>query len=193
MKRNRKREPLRFGTVTKSLFVCVCVAISGLGYVWQKNAIYRLGDEIKRREALLSSAQKRNLMLAAQLARLVEHVLGPKRGGIHPATRVFQGLRIAVNSELTNLRQGLDVATRFLRSGARIAVISFHSLEDRIVKQFFVEKSSSCICPPELPVCGCGRKETLRIVTRKPVTAGEAEVGLNPRARSAMLRVAEKI
>ncbi len=70
MKRNRKREPLRFGTVTKSLFVCVCVAISGLGYVWQKNAIYRLGDEIKRREALLSSAQKRNLMLAAQLAHL---------------------------------------------------------------------------------------------------------------------------
>ena len=70
MKRNRKREPLRFGTVTKSLFMCVCVAISGLGYVWQKNAIYRLGDEIKRREALLSSAQKRNLMLAAQLAHL---------------------------------------------------------------------------------------------------------------------------
>jgi hypothetical protein len=70
MKRNRKREPLRFGTVTKSLVVCVCVAISGLGYVWQKNAIYRLGDEIKRREALLSSAQKRNLMLAAQLAHL---------------------------------------------------------------------------------------------------------------------------
>ena len=70
MKRNRKREPLRFGTVTKSLFVCVCVAISGLGYVWQKNAIYRLGDEIKKREALLSSAQKRNLMLAAQLAHL---------------------------------------------------------------------------------------------------------------------------
>lgn len=70
MKRNRKREPLRFGTVTKSLFVCICVAISGLGYVWQKNTIYRLGDEIKKREALLSSAQKRNLMLAAQLAHL---------------------------------------------------------------------------------------------------------------------------
>jgi hypothetical protein len=70
MKRNRKREPLRFGTVTRSLFVCVCVAISGLGYVWQKNAIYRSGDEIKRREALLSSAQKRNLMLAAKLAYL---------------------------------------------------------------------------------------------------------------------------
>jgi 16S rRNA (cytosine1402-N4)-methyltransferase len=98
-----------------------------------------------------------------------------------------------VNNELANLRQGLDVATRFLRSGARIAVISFHSLEDRIVKQFFVEKSSGCICPPELPVCGCGRKETLRIVTRKPVTADEMEVGVNPRARSAKLRVAEKI
>ena len=98
-----------------------------------------------------------------------------------------------MNDELANLRQGLDVATRFLRSGARVAVISFHSLEDRIVKQLFVEKSNSCICPPDLPVCRCGRKETLRIVTKKPVTASEAEVDVNPRARSAKLRVAEKI
>jgi len=159
--------------------------------------IFRVYGEEKRSRAIarkiVAERERAPLETTTQLARLVEQVLGPKRGAIHPATRVFQGLRIAVNNELTNLRQGLDVATRFLRSGARIAVISFHSLEDRIVKQFFVEKSSSCICPPELPVCGCGRKETLRIVTKKPVTADETEVGVNPRARSAKLRVAEKI
>ena len=128
-----------------------------------------------------------------QLARLVEGVLGPKRGTIHPATRVFQALRIAVNNELDNLRRGLEVATKFLKSSGRLAVISFHSLEDRIVKQFFVEQSSGCICPPDLPACACGRKNVLRIVTRKPLTAGEAEVRANPRARSAKLRVAEKL
>ncbi len=159
--------------------------------------IFRVYGEEKRSRAIarkiVTERERAPLETTAQLARLVEQVLGPKRGGIHPATRMFQGLRIAVNNELTNLRQGLDVTTRFLRAGARIAVISFHSLEDRIVKQFFVEKSGGCICPPELAVCVCGRKETLRIVTRKPVTAGEAEVGVNPRARSAKLRVAEKI
>ena len=159
--------------------------------------IFRVYGEEKRSRAIarkiVTERERVPLETTAQLARLVEQVLGSKRGVIHPATRVFQGLRIAVNNELTNLRQGLDVTTRFLRAGARIAVISFHSLEDRIVKRFFVEKSSGCICPPELAVCGCGRKETLRIVTRKPVTAGEMEVGVNPRARSAKLRVAEKI
>jgi 16S rRNA (cytosine1402-N4)-methyltransferase len=159
--------------------------------------IFRVYGEEKRARAIartiVAERERAPLETTTQLARLVERVLGPKRGVIHPATRVFQGLRIAVNSELTNLRQGLDAATRFLRSGARMAVISFHSLEDRIVKQFFVEKSSGCICPPELPVCGCGRRETLRIVTKKPVMAGDTEVGLNPRARSAKMRVAEKI
>jgi 16S rRNA (cytosine1402-N4)-methyltransferase len=141
----------------------------------------------------VAERERAPLETTIQLARLVEHVLGPKRGGgIHPATRVFQALRIEVNDELANLRHGLEVATRFLKSGGRLAVISFHSLEDRIVKRFFVEESSGCICPPDLPVCACGRKEVLRIVTRKPVTAGEAEVRANPRARSAKLRVAEK-
>ncbi|HUJ70669.1 MAG TPA: 16S rRNA (cytosine(1402)-N(4))-methyltransferase, partial [Verrucomicrobiae bacterium] len=102
-------------------------------------------------------------------------------------------LRIAVNNELDNLKSGLEAATKFLRSGGRIAVISFHSLEDRIVKQFFADKSSGCICPPDLPVCACGRTATLRVVTRKPLTPGPAEVRANPRARSAKLRVAEKL
>ncbi|HVM62150.1 MAG TPA: 16S rRNA (cytosine(1402)-N(4))-methyltransferase RsmH [Verrucomicrobiae bacterium] len=159
--------------------------------------IFYVNGEEKRSRAvarkIVTERETAPLETTAELAQLVERVLGPKRGGIHPATRVFQALRIAVNNELDNLRQGLEVATRFLGSGARIAVISFHSLEDRIVKQFFVEKSTGCICPPEAPVCSCGRKPVLRIVTKRPITAGEVEVGNNPRARSAKLRVAEKI
>jgi 16S rRNA (cytosine1402-N4)-methyltransferase len=159
--------------------------------------IFRVYGEEKRARAIareiVAQREHTSLETTTELARLVERVLGPKRAGIHPATRVFQALRIAVNDELGNLKRGLETATRFLKSGARIGVISFHSLEDRIVKQFFVEKSTGCTCPTDLPACACGRKEVLRIVTRKPVTAGEAEVRDNPRARSAKLRVAEKI
>ncbi len=128
-----------------------------------------------------------------QLAQLVERVLGPKRGPTHPATRVFQALRIVVNDELGNLRSGLAAAMRVLKSGGRVAVISFHSLEDRIVKQFFVEHSTACVCPPDFPKCVCGRTQSLRVITRKPITASAEEVNLNPRARSAKLRVAERI
>jgi 16S rRNA (cytosine1402-N4)-methyltransferase len=106
---------------------------------------------------------------------------------------VFPALRIHVNNELDNLRRGLEIGVKFLASGARVAVITFHSLEDRIVKQFFVQQSTGCVCPPELAACACGRHEVVRLVTRKPVTATEAEVRDNPRARSAKLRVAEKI
>jgi 16S rRNA (cytosine1402-N4)-methyltransferase len=159
--------------------------------------IFRVYGEEKRSRTIareiVAERARAPLETTTQLARLVERVLGAKRGTTHPATRVFQALRIAVNDELGNLKRGLEVATQFLKSGSRIAVISFHSLEDRIVKQFFVEKSTGCICPPGLPICGCGRKEVLRIVTKKPVTAGEPEVGANPRARSAKLRVAEKV
>ena len=159
--------------------------------------IFRVYGEEKRARAIareiIAERGHTSLETTTQLAHLVERVLGPKRGGIHPATRVFQALRIAVNDELGNLKRGLETATQFLKSGARIAVISFHSLEDRIVKQFFVEKSTGCTCPTHLPGCACGRKEVLRIVTRKPVTADEVEVRNNPRARSAKLRVAEKL
>jgi 16S rRNA (cytosine1402-N4)-methyltransferase len=159
--------------------------------------IFRVYGEEKRSRAIarkiVAEREKSPLESTTELTRLVEQVTGPKRSAIHPATRVFQALRIVVNNELDNLRRGLEVASRFLRSGARMAVISYHSLEDRMVKHFFVEKSSGCICPPDLPVCACGRKETLRIVTKKPVACSKAEVAANPRARSAKLRVAEKI
>ena len=159
--------------------------------------IFRVYGEEKRARAIarqiVNEREHAPLETTTQLARLVERVLGPKRGAIHPATRVFQALRIAVNDELNNLKRGLGVATQFLKSGGRLAVISFHSLEDRIVKQFFVEQSTGCICPTDLPACACGRKQVLRIVTRKPVTPDEVEARANPRARSAKLRVAEKL
>lgn len=111
----------------------------------------------------------------------------------HPATRVFQALRIAVNEELANLKTALPQAVDVARSGARIVVISFHSLEDRIVKEEFSRRSKGCTCPPDFPVCRCGKRPELKIITKKPLRPTEREVESNPRARSARLRAAEKI
>jgi 16S rRNA (cytosine1402-N4)-methyltransferase len=124
---------------------------------------------------------------------------GPQAGGgakaiaIHPATRVFQALRIAVNDELAVLDALLDMAPDCLAPGARLAVISFHSLEDRRVKRAFQQASASCLCPPGLPQCQCGHRPTLAVLSAKPVTATAAEVAANPRARSAKLRVAQRL
>ncbi|MCE5283745.1 MAG: 16S rRNA (cytosine(1402)-N(4))-methyltransferase RsmH [Deltaproteobacteria bacterium] len=115
------------------------------------------------------------------------------RQKIHPATRTFQALRIAVNGELENLREALTSGTERLRTGGRFSVISFHSLEDRVVKAFFRDGEKGCLCPPTLPICACGRRPTLRVLTKKPVTPTEAEIADNPRARSAKLRSAERI
>ncbi|MBN1876869.1 MAG: 16S rRNA (cytosine(1402)-N(4))-methyltransferase RsmH [Anaerolineae bacterium] len=111
----------------------------------------------------------------------------------HPATRTFQALRIAVNHELESLETALPQAVAVLRPGGRLAVITFHSLEDRLVKSFFRQAERGCICPPESPVCVCGRKPSLRAITRKPIVPSKAEVEANPRSRSAKLRVAEKL
>jgi 16S rRNA (cytosine1402-N4)-methyltransferase len=141
------------------------------------------GEERRARaiaRRIVSERERNPIETTTQLAQVVERVLGPKRGRIHPATRVFQALRIAVNNELENLKRGLAGAVKVLKPGGRVAVISFHSLEDRIVKWFFIEQSRS-----ETPV--------LRLVTKKPITAAEEEVGVNRRARSSKLRVAEKL
>jgi len=116
-----------------------------------------------------------------------------RRKGGHPARRTFQALRIAVNKELENLEKGLAASYELLNSGGRLCVISFHSLEDRIVKKFLESCARGCICPPGLPVCACGHKPGLKIVTRKPVLSCKEEIEANPRARSAKLRVGEKI
>ena len=129
------------------------------------------------------------------LAGVVVRAFPPdaERQRIHPATRTFQPLRIAVNDELANLRKALTDGMERLKPGGRFSVISFHSLEDRIVKNAFRNGEKGCTCPPDLPVCACGGKPNLRVVTRKPVNPGDAEISGNPRARSAKLRTAEKI
>ena len=116
-----------------------------------------------------------------------------RRHGHHPARKSFQAIRIVVNRELDVLERGLEAAIRWLNPGGRVCVISYHSLEDRIVKHIFQEMSRGCTCPPELPVCVCGNVPTLRVITRKPLVASADEVKRNPRARSAKIRVAERL
>ena len=157
--------------------------------------LWRYGEERRSRAiARRIVAQRRRAPIArtGELARLITSVMPGRPGGIHPATRSFQALRIAVNDELGNLEAALPRAVELLRPGGRIAVISFHSLEDRIVKRYFNEEARGCVCPPELPVCVCGRSPRLRVVTRHPITASAEELARNARSRSAKLRVAER-
>jgi 16S rRNA (cytosine1402-N4)-methyltransferase len=143
--------------------------------------------------AIVRRRTTRPFMAADDLGRFVAGVKSRRPRGIDPATRVFQAVRIAVNDELGNLHRGLAAAMNALRPGGRLLVISFHSLEDRAVKQFIVRESRDCICPPHLPTCVCGHRAGLRPVTRRPVSPDAAETERNPRARSARLRVAEKL
>jgi 16S rRNA (cytosine1402-N4)-methyltransferase len=143
--------------------------------------------------AIVRRRVKTPFEVADDLGRFVAGVKTRRPRGIDPATRVFQALRIAVNDELATLEQGLAAAMRVLRPGGRIVVISFQSLEDRIVKQFFARESRDCICPPHLPTCVCGHRAGLRVLTRRPLRAASAEVDRNPRARSAALRAAERL
>jgi 16S rRNA (cytosine1402-N4)-methyltransferase len=129
-----------------------------------------------------------------QLAEIVSSVFPPyPPRRIHPATLTFQALRIAVNDELGALKEGLAGILPVLRPGGRFAVITFHSLEDRIIKQAFVKEAKGCVCPPRMPVCACGRKPVIRILTPRPVVPGEEEIRKNPASRSAKLRAAEKL
>jgi len=156
--------------------------------------LYTYGEERQSRRVARAIVAARPLHTSTELAAVIAKALGSGRSaGIHPATRSFQALRIAVNGELDALASVLPQAVAALKPGGRLAVISFHSLEDRLVKQFMRRESRDCICPPGQPVCTCGHRASLRELTRKPLAAGEQELGANPRARSARLRVAEKI
>ena len=143
--------------------------------------------------AVMQARRQGPIETTGKLKEIIESVYGKRGGKTHPATQTFQALRIEVNGELTVLRRGLDAAIRWLNPGGRIAVISYHSLEDRAVKEAFAEHSKKCTCPPGFPVCGCGANPALKVITRKPILPTEAEIEVNPRARSAKLRVAEKI
>lgn len=155
--------------------------------------IYRYGEERKSRQIARAIVHNRPIETTTQLAGVIASVVRPEKSGLHPATRTFQALRIIVNQELENLQVVLPQAVEALAAGGRLGVISFHSLEDRIVKQFFRRESTDCICPPRQPVCTCGHKATIQEITRRPIMATEEEIQLNPRARSARLRVAEKL
>ena len=155
--------------------------------------IYRYGEERASRKIAGAIVRSRPLWTTFELASVIERVVPRKEGSIHPATRTFQALRIAVNDELAKVENVLPQAISSLKGGGRLAIISFHSLEDRIVKEFFRRESRDCICPPKQPVCTCGHKSILKEVTRKPIVPGETEISENPRARSAKLRIAEKL
>ncbi len=157
----------------------------------------RYGEERFSRPIARAIVQERartpfesTLQLVATVKRAIPT---PSRFGHgHPAKRVFQALRIAVNDELGQLEDGLESALALCQPGGRVAVIAFHSLEDRMVKQRFVKSAKGCICPPDLPVCGCGRTPEFRLVTSRAVRPHAEEIGVNPRAASARLRVVQR-
>jgi 16S rRNA (cytosine1402-N4)-methyltransferase len=159
----------------------------------------RYGEEPQARRisrAIVDARRTAPLATAEELAALVERVAPSNPRGrrrIHPATRTFQALRIAVNDELGALEAALAAAVDLLRPGGRLVVLSYHSLEDRIVKRFIAAERRGCTCPPEAPVCVCGRQPRLRLVTRPSLTPSAAEIAANPRARSARLRAAERL
>ncbi|MFA6714758.1 MAG: 16S rRNA (cytosine(1402)-N(4))-methyltransferase RsmH [Victivallales bacterium] len=158
---------------------------------------YEYGEERRSRRlarAIVERRKEKPFERTLEFAEFCESVLGKSRPGKLPTpTKCFQALRIAVNDELGELRRALAEAVPLLKEGGRLAVISFHSLEDRVVKEFFREQAASCICPPDLPVCICEHPAQLRILTRKPLTAEADEIEFNRRAASAKLRVAEKL
>jgi 16S rRNA (cytosine1402-N4)-methyltransferase len=156
--------------------------------------LFRYGEEPRARSIARALVQHRPISTTVELAELVARVTGGGRGRrIHPATRTFQALRIAVNDELGHLEEGLKAAVQMLVPGGRLAVISYHSLEDRLVKTFLAREAAQCVCPPGLPVCVCGHQPTLRLINRRVVRPGPEEVRDNPRSRSARLRTAQRL
>lgn len=158
--------------------------------------LWRYGEETQSRRIARRIVQRRPIRTARELAQAVEQAVGSTRragSNIHPATRTFQALRIAVNRELQNLAAALPRAHGLLGVGGRLAVISYHSLEDRIVKEYIRREARDCICPPGLPVCVCGHRAGLRPVNRKAIRPCDREIEANPSARSARLRAAERI
>lgn len=163
-----------------------------------RRILFRWGEERQSgalARAIVRERDRRPLVRTGQLAELVERVAGPsaRRYKIHPATRTFQALRIAVNGEIEGLERLVSDAVSMLPRGGRLAVISYHSLEDRAIKTSMRALANRCSCPPKLPVCGCGKENLIRVVTSRPVRPTDEEIDRNPRSRSARLRVAERL
>lgn len=166
--------------------------VNGLSERELADLIYELGEDRLARRIARAIVAARPIRTSGQLAEVIAQAVG-RRERIHPATRTFQALRMAVNDELAALAEALPQAVDLLRPGGRLAVISFHSLEDRTVKQFMQREARDCLCPPSAPTCTCQHRAVLRLVTRKPVQPSPEEILRNPRSRSARLRVAEKL
>lgn len=157
------------------------------------DVLYTFGEERRSRQVARAIVQARPLETTHQLASVVAKTTSSGRKRMHPATRTFQALRIAVNQELDALREVLPQAISSLTSKGRLAVISYHSLEDRIVKHYLRNESKDCICPPKQPICDCGHTASISIITKRPIRPQDGEIERNPRARSARLRVIEKL
>jgi 16S rRNA (cytosine1402-N4)-methyltransferase len=157
--------------------------------------IEKYGEERHSRRIARYITQNRPIATTVELAHLVKQASGAptRRGKIHPATRTFMALRIAVNNELQNLELALKQTINLLRPGGRLTVISYHSLEDRIVKQFMRDAASGCLCPPGTVICRCGHTPTLKLISRKVIKPTSLEIESNPRSRSAKLRIAERL
>lgn len=163
-----------------------------------RRILYEYGEERYAPQiaaAIVRSREKKPIETTLELVDIIRSAMPPQalREKQHPAKRSFQAIRIAVNDELTSVSKMMQAAIRRLKPGGRLAVITFHSLEDRIVKSEMQQAARGCTCPPEFPVCVCGKKPQIRLVTRKPIVSGAKELEENPRARSAKLRVAEKL
>ena len=172
--------------------------VNGYTYEQLKRVIWEYGEERfapKIASAIVRRREKEPIKSTGELVDVIKSAIpaSAREGGHHPAKRTFQAIRIEVNGELDAIEPTVRAAADRLASGGRIAIITFHSLEDRIVKQTYADLASGCNCPKSLPICVCGRKPTVNVLTRKPILPSEREVEENPRSRSAKLRVAEKI
>lgn len=156
------------------------------------DVLYEYGEETQSRRIARAMVEARPIHTTQDLVEVIEGAVGRRRRRLHPATLTFQALRIAVNEELETLKAALPQAVQLLEAGGRLAVIAFHSLEDRIVKRFMRRESKDCVCPRELPICTCDHEASLNVITRKPIRPTEEEVEVNPRSRSARLRIAER-
>ena len=172
--------------------------VNGWGQEELRRILWQYGEERYAgpvAAALVRARSQAPIRTTGELAELIRQAMPARarREKQHPAKRSFQAIRIAVNDELGEVERMLDSALDVLKPGGRIAVISFHSLEDRLVKTAFAQWTKGCTCPPDFPVCVCGKKPRAKLIGRRPITAGEAELADNPRARSAKLRIAEKL
>jgi 16S rRNA (cytosine1402-N4)-methyltransferase len=184
--------------MTRKSNVTAADVVNGFSGDRLRRIIRDYGEEMKYAKivsAILARRETSPIKTTGELAGIVSRAVfeGSKRGKIHPATKTFQAIRIAVNDELGNLHKAIGDGIDMLNSGGRISVISFHSLEDRIVKNVFRSWEKGCICPPNFPVCACNRKAKLKVLTKKPVVPSEEEITINARSRSAKLRTALRI